>query len=283
MIRHFALALILLTASTTFAGNPLYLMPQSATTNPCDYSLTKPIPKDQLWQLQSDRPSRANSAYTVAPGHLYIESGFLYTNNSNEGQTAHRFDIANTQLRLGVLCDLELDLTFTPFIWEQINRPRETLQGFGDVEVAAKYSLWQTEKSALSVRPAITFPTGTDSLSQGAVGVGLNVPYSYNVNKEINLFEMPGISYEPDSNGPGYHVELLNAVGIQYSLTEKLKSFGELFVQANTEEWSEVVATADIGLMYQFTDNFQVDVGAYIGLTDDSDDLVSFVGATYRL
>jgi len=67
------------------------------------YSLFNPTPDDQLRDLCTDRPPKANLPCTVDPGHFQYESDvFNWTRSVSGGTTTDTFLYTNPTLKVGL-------------------------------------------------------------------------------------------------------------------------------------------------------------------------------------
>src|SRR3989449_5321814 len=109
-----------------------------------------------------ERPSVATHAYTVAPGYVELEQGVRAQGFGNfRDQTNWEFN-----LKIGVARPLQLGLFGTGY-----SRTGQG-NGVGDVGVALKLRRDLSSTHAVALVPAVTLPSGDQSLGLGA-GRGL--------------------------------------------------------------------------------------------------------------
>jgi len=105
-----------------------------------------------------ERPTVATHAYTVAPGYAELEQGVRAQGLGNvRDQTSWEFN-----LKIGVARPLQLGLFGTGY-----NRTGQG-NGVGDVGVALKLRRDLSSTHAVALAPAVTLPTGDQSLGLGA-------------------------------------------------------------------------------------------------------------------
>ena len=105
-----------------------------------------------------ERPSVATHAYTVAPGYAELEQGVRAQGLGNfRDQTTWEFN-----LKIGVAPPVQLGLFGTGY-----NRTEQG-NGVGDVGVALKLRRDLSATHSLALVPAVTLPTGDQSLGLGA-------------------------------------------------------------------------------------------------------------------
>src|SRR2546429_9195160 len=81
------------------------------------YNLLNPTPRDQMREFNTDRPDVTESPYTLDAGHFQLEMSLVeYTRDRSHGQTFEQFNVAPTNLKLGVLNNLDLQFVFEPYV-----------------------------------------------------------------------------------------------------------------------------------------------------------------------
>lgn len=105
-----------------------------------------------------ERPTVATHAYTVAPGYVELEQGVRAQGFGNvRDQTSWEFN-----LKIGVAPPLQLGLFGTGY-----NRTGQG-NGVGDVGMALKLRCDLSSTQSLALVPAVTLPSGDQSLGLGA-------------------------------------------------------------------------------------------------------------------
>lgn len=67
-----------------------------------------------------------------------------------------------------------------------------------------------------------------------------------------------------------------------HAIIKKFSTYVELATGFSTAAHTSLIGTVDTALVYQPVDNWQVDVGANIGVTKAANDVFAFVGAAWR-
>jgi hypothetical protein len=254
----------------------------------CNHKLTRGIAalvslaSPWLWAseggtLAPDRPGISSGTHTVAPGTLYIESGFQYSVNRSG------LDVANYQLpqlvfRTGVTDRLEFDL-----LWAGWNR--DALQGApqqnsaADVSIGGKYRLRQSERSNLTLFGLLSAPVGTAPSTSDSWDPLLGFLYDYALSDDTQLFvNLLAAGYE-DGNDDVVESQIM--VGLGFSHSPKLSSFIEYFAAFPDENRVEEASVIDGGFTYYPSPDIQFDLSVGMGLNDASSHFVSF-GVSYR-
>ena len=79
------------------------------------YSFFDPTPEDQLRDLCTDRPPKANLSCTVDPGHFQYEvRRFNWTRSVSGGATTDTFLYTNPTLKIGLTNTIDLEANMAP-------------------------------------------------------------------------------------------------------------------------------------------------------------------------
>src|SRR5690348_9830764 len=103
------------------------------------FNLFNPVPRELLRDLQTDRPDQTEGPFTVDAGHVQAELDLLnysYDRRQPHGQqvTSQTLQVAPTNLRIGILNNLEADVIAAPFIWlrdfDRVSQQSDERSGF---------------------------------------------------------------------------------------------------------------------------------------------------------
>jgi hypothetical protein len=257
------------------------------------YSLFNPVPAAHLRELVTDRPDKTESPITVDAGHVQIEMDLAtFTADRHNPERAdirlREWSFGNTNIRLGVLSNLELDLIIPVYTHRRTDdRVAHTVsrnQGFGDLTVRGKVNFWGNDggTTAFGAIPFLKLPTNGDDLGNHAVEGGLILPLSVKLPGEWELGVMTEVDVNQDSEGSDYHAEWINSATLSHAIFGPLSGYVEFFSQVSAERATPWVGTFDVGLTYEVNKNVQLDAGANLGLTRAADDLNLFLGLSWR-
>jgi hypothetical protein len=257
------------------------------------YNLFHPVPRADLRELITDRPSLSDGPFTLDPGHFQFEMDFVnYTHDRDtRGGGDTRTDawlFAPFNFRVGLLHNLDLQFIVAPD-----NRVRTedraagvtTRQsGFGDVTLRAKLNLWGNDEgdTALAFLPYLKLPTSQDHLGNHAVEGGFSFPFTVNLPAEWQLGLMTKWSYRQDGGGDNYHSEFEHSIILGRDICGKLAGYAEFYSLVSTERGSDWLGIVGLGLTYGLTDNVQLDTGINLGVTRSAPDYNPWVGITWR-
>ncbi len=241
-----------------------------------------------LRPLSPDRPDITESPHTVDEGHFQLEMD-LFSSRRDQGESALSF--ATTNVKLGVAHFLDLQLVLRPLVSTvpAVSGGARTF-GYGDPTARVKIALYGNDGGpfAIGLLPALRIPIGQSTGDVGPSGMvdrawkaGLAVPMFLELPWELGLGAMIGTDVAFDLSPAEREFELFFTIELERALVGPLSGFVELAVRGILTD--EVPAAVDVGLLYEVNEDFVLDAGAYVGVTDPAPDVVSFVGMTFRI
>lgn len=253
------------------------------------YHLFNPTPAELMRELSTDRPDQTESAYTVDAGHFQIEADLLnFSRDRDAAAVSEDLRSPVLNLKVGLLNAVDLQVILEPFVHV---RSRDLAtgnvaedSGFGDVTTRIKINLWGNDggTTALALMPFAKWPTADSALGNGSVEGGLIVPLAVALPGEFGLGLMTEVDFLRDQVGGGHHAEFVNSITVSRDLFGPVGAYVEFFTVVSTENGSEWQGYFDLGLTFGFTDNFQLDAGINLGVTDSAPDWNPFVGFSWR-
>ena len=253
------------------------------------YNLFRPTPDALMRDMETDRPDKTESAYTLDAGHYQIEMDILsYTYDRADHETVKSLSIAPINMKVGVLNNVDLQIIVESYNIERtkdrIAGTSERVSGFGDLLLRCKTNLWGNDggPSALSVMPFVKLPTSARGLGNDAVEGGIIFPFAMDLPCEWGLGAQVEVDYLRDSDNSGYHPELISTITVSHDIAGKLAGYVELFSNRSAERDADWIATFDFGFTYAISRDIRFDAGMNIGLTDAADDFNPFIGLSMR-
>ncbi|MBX9860172.1 MAG: transporter [Sphingomonas sp.] len=236
------------------------------------------------------RPGLGTPACTIAPGRLSVETGLVdWTRDDTPDSRTDGFTIGDTLVRVGVTDRIELQAEWVPYGSQRV-RDRASgavtrTDGVGDLTLGFKANLKNPDGSGFSiaVQPFVSAPIGRSPAGAGDWGAGVLVPMSWDLGHDLSLQVTPEIDAAVNESGRGRHLAYSAIVGLGFPITGKLS--GTVEYQALRDDdpggaTTQHLASASIGWMP--TGDWQVDVGAVIGLNRSSTDAELYVGLSRR-
>lgn len=230
-----------------------------------------------LRPLSTDRPDTTESPHTVDYGHFQFEVELANWQRNGKNQT-YQFTEINAKIGLTHNADLQ-------FVLPAFSHEKGGAEGFGDMELRFKQNLWGNDDgpTAFALMPFIKLPTANRDLGNGEVEGGLIVPFSFEGPAGWGCAVMAEIDLEHDDSGGGYHPVFVASATTSHALSERSAAFFELVGVFNTDSRSETEAYFNTGCTWAPFENFQVDGGIRLGLTDTSTDMTPFLGFSFKL
>jgi hypothetical protein len=265
-----------------------------AADTPADksgYHLFRPVPRELLRAMNTDRPDAPESPYTVDAGHFQVEMsllGFTRDRYNSESRTRQVLAAAPLLLKAGVLDDLDLELGLEPYTQVEVKDRNtgedETISGFGDTILRAKWNLWGNDegKTACALLPFVKFPTAHHDLGNGEFEGGLATPLDIELPGDFLLGLMPEIDVARNPDDDRYYADFYHAASLAHDLVGGLGASIGLagFVDLSGEQ--PYRAYFDVDLTFAVTSDLQLDCGVMVGLTKAADDIGLFLGISVR-
>lgn len=257
------------------------------------YHWFNPTPRDEMRELSTDRPDQTESPYTVDAGHIQIEADIVkHTYNREkfhgENKVSRQWDLANTNVKLGLTNSTELQLITANFVdlteSDKSAGARRQAEGFGDTLVRVKHNFWGNDsgEDAFSLMPYLKVPTNVNNTSSDDLEGGLIVLYALDLGQDYSLGLMPQFDMLKDRDGGGYHPSFLHTAALSRDWGAGFSTYYEFFVQKGTDSKDLWNVMFDTGATYLLTPDVQLDAGVNIGLTKAANDYQPFIGITVR-
>ena len=236
--------------------------------------------------LCADRPGIASTTCTVDRGRIQVELAIDWSFQDDGEERTDALLAGDTLVRVGIDQQTELQLRWTAF---GAVRTRDAAgishdRGVGDVSVGIRRNLRNPDGSGTSaaIQAAVTLPVGGSALGAGNWGASLLLPLGFEVGN-VQLLVAPGIEAAVDQDRHGRHFAYGLAVGGSFNLSERLSAVLDLSLQRDLDPLGHTTeALAGLALSYQPSPNFEVDLGAILGLNADSPDFELYLGAARR-
>jgi hypothetical protein len=265
----------------------------SANPDKSQYTLFNPTPLQQMRELNTDRPDKTESPFTVDAGHFQIEADILnYSyDRYNPARTDTRVEtvsIAPMNLKVGLCNDVDFQLVIETYTSVRVHDVAtgavQKNRGFGDITPRLKWNLWGNDggATALALMPFVKLPTNQDDLGNNSVEGGVIVPFAAQLPYDWGVGLMTEFDFNRDSVGSGHHAEFIHSITFSHDIVDNLAGYVEFFSLVSAETGFEWVGTVDIGLTYALSHNIELDGGVNIGVTRSANDINPFLGVSWR-
>jgi len=259
------------------------------------YTLFNPTPRHLMRDMSTDRPDTTESPFTVDAGHVQVEMSLVdYVRNDDKGVRTDTISALSTNVKLGLLNNTDVQFVFTPYtrVEEEAGGGKETYDGFSDdTQVRLKINLWGNDgphpsfgDTAFAIMPFIKFPTGSSDLTNDHVEGGVIFPLAVALPRGWDLGLMVEVDFVYDEADDDYGVEFVHSAALGHDVPgiDGLGFFVEYVGVAPSGLGESYRASANAGLTYAIHDNWVLDCGVSVGLTDNADDVGVFVGTSFR-
>jgi hypothetical protein len=255
------------------------------------FNLFNPTPADYLRALDTDGPGSTESPFTVDAGHFQVEMTLVSYSSDREsfGGVTQRFEawsIAPLNLKIGLFNRLDAQLLLETYnlVYEREDGTRTTRRGFGHTTVRLKYNFWGNDggRTAFAATPYLKFPTSQEGLGNRGIEGGLVLPLVVELPQAFYLGVTTRFDAVRDEDESGYHAEFVNSAAFGHNLFGSLFGYVEFFSAVSAERDADWVGTFDTGVIYELTENVQLNAGVNIGVTRSADDWHTFAGLAWR-
>jgi hypothetical protein len=274
----------------------ILLLPAGAETPPdggkSRYNLFHPTPRDEMREMNTDRPDQTESPYTVDAGHLQVEmdfaSGVLDRDRSNGGDMHSQvWSFAPVNLKVGLWNNVDIQFVLDSYVHSRVENDQigavEEDSGVGDFVTRLKINFWGNDggSTAFGLMPFVKWPLPESGLRNGKTEGGVILPLAVELPGGWGMGMMTEFDFVSDDGG-GYDTEYLNSVTFSHDIVGKLGGyleFAALVTPGSDVEWQGQV---DVGFTYGVNKNTQFDFGCNFGVTESAPDFNPFVGLSLR-
>ena len=228
--------------------------------------------------LVTDRPDQTESATLVQPGRYQLETGWLWSNNDDDGVDTETRELGGSLLRIG-LDHFELRIGWDGLIDQDVETGggSTTVDGPGDAEIGAKLHLFEEKdrRPEIALLVGATVPIGDDDVSSNRVDPSFRLSLAHTLTDRIGIGYNAGMAWssEPDSGGERDTLSrFVYTVATGIGINDRLSAFVELFGEAGGSAGGSPSNSLDGGITYLVRDNIQLDASAGLGLSDAADD-----------
>jgi hypothetical protein len=238
--------------------------------------------QDDIPDIITDRPDITESASTVHPGWLQIETGFLLLQDSFLEDAVINdlkiYNIAGTLLRYGVSASVELRAGAAYRIHELTKGITDTtITGISDLLIGTKVALIKddTDEPKLSVLFHLFLPFGQRFFRSKTIEPQIILSSFNNLGNNFTLSYNAGGRWNLEDDISLYVLSLAGG----FSIIDNLSGFAEVF-----GEFSNLLVPGyffDGGFTYLLERNFQIDISSGFGILNNSS--VWFISTGFSL
>ncbi|MGF7139044.1 transporter [Roseimarinus sediminis] len=219
--------------------------------------------KAQTAELIGDRPDMTESAYTIAKGHLQIETGFEHTAYH---QRYAETSLNSTLIRLGIIDQAELRLGFG------LDGRTSVYETYLHLPFYLGSKIHVLSKESSGVEMAVLLSASGDFTDQQISLVpGVIVALEFDLSEQVALGMNAGAEYD----GQNQLLSGILSASAGFSLNERTGFFTEGVLLPAREVRD---ARLNAGITYLFTPKIQADFYGGVGLLEDSPAFVTGAG-----
>lgn len=232
--------------------------------------------------LATDRPDRTESPYSVPKGWLQIEMDVVsHGEFKDDNQTLTGTNIASFNAKYGITKRVDLQFTFSPFVRLHQEAPGidDTDNGTGPAGLRAKINLTGNDKGdvAAALLPFVYVPTRGDGILD-ATSYGILTPVGIGLGNNLAMSSMLGAVRVENEEW-----WVIGSVSFATSIAGDFAGFFEMYVaREGLDDDALEDVTADAGITFAPSPDWQFDAGVYYGLTGPTEDWRVFTGASAR-
>lgn len=225
-------------------------------------------------QINTDRPTQSAGAFVVPKGRFQVETGAQYTRLS---EVSYQVTYHNTLIRYGLNDLFELRLgTSNEFLDPGFDGSNRNFTGFGPMilgfktHIAEENGFWPQ----VSLLGQVQLPSGQNEFEVATAVPSFRFNFQHTFNENNSLGYNWGMEWSDGSSEATNIYTFIYNVSFARSFTAFFEFYG--FIQDGLNDHR-----FDTGLIYLFSDNFQVDISGGPGLTEDAPDWFLGVGLSF--
>jgi len=251
------------------------------------FSIFKPVPRELLREMETDRPDVTESPITLDAGHFQLETDLIqWEREQSETTQTHTLLSNQMNLKMGITGNTAIQINYQTYVIKnekEIESGTEEInQGHGDLTLRIKHNLIGNSKGdfALAILPYLRLPISTFE-DDSRLEAGLIVPMSYKLPGEWKLGFQVELDRLKDQDQLAMHTEFLQTLTISHSLVKRMDGIAETYYTYDfkAHQFSNFINAA---IQIEIIKDFKLDAGLNYGLQHTADKHY-FLGASYRL
>jgi hypothetical protein len=251
------------------------------------YSLFKPVPKEEMRDMETDRPDVTETPITVDAGHFQYETSLLDYSKQYKGQNRiNTHTINQLNFNVGITGSTAFQVMLDSYVSES-ERPigstvKTTSQGIGDVTFRIKQNLMGNDGGnfAIAMLPYLKVPTAKYK-EDNRTEFGLSVPMRIQLPSEWTLGTQVEVDRLQEEGEHALHTDLLQSLSLSHDLFKNMEGLVETYYTYGIKkhEWNNFINAA---LQYEVSSNCKFDAGINYGVQHEATRSF-FLGMAYRL
>jgi opacity protein-like surface antigen len=228
-------------------------------------------------------PLITDDAGTQGKGKGQLELNGQYGRDNNDGSIQHTTPAAST-ITYGVIDTVDV-IIGVPYQWIKTDDSGEATRhdGLGDLAIAAKWRIYETDGWSFAIKPGITFPTGDKDKELGTGRTTYSVFFITTKELKPWAFHL-NLGYIGNENKLEQRVSLWHAsMAAEVEVTKGLRLVANAGIQKNADKSSNTDPAFLLGgIIYSISENIDIDAGYKYGLTKPEADHAVLAGLTFK-
>jgi hypothetical protein len=255
------------------------------------YNLFNPVPKDQMRDFNTDRPTKSNVPYTVDAGHIQYEGDIFihgFDNTSTPDTQISSWIIGNPTFKLGLLNNVDLEVNFSAYNsieTRTVSTGASSLaSGFGDTFTRFKVNLWGNDggPTAMALIPYVKIPTAPLGVGNRYAEGGLIAPLAISLPAGFGAILMGEVDWLKNPNDDSYHANIPALINVNHKIGDSVTAYAEVYANWSTHRDVRDIYTVDFALAWSPLPNFQLDIGVNVGLVSAAAPYQIYAGIAQR-
>ncbi|MGI8907003.1 MAG: transporter [Candidatus Sumerlaeaceae bacterium] len=231
--------------------------------------------------MATDRPDFTETAETVPPRRIQVESGMTFSRTKNEKSRS----AGELLIRAGLARRLEARIGLPTYTLTQGDGER--LSGLEDSSFGVKISLRkgnEEEFDLIDPKTAVILdtdlPTGAHVHREPHLQPGAKLCLEWPLGKRLSLASNLNYRYASDT-GQQFH-QLSGSASLGYDLTERVGVYAETFAFSREDRDGSLVQYVNTGVTYAVRENHQIDARVGTAVTGEKPNVFFGVGYSFR-
>jgi hypothetical protein len=263
----------------------LFLSPLPCLSESKDqFTFLNPTPLHLLREFETERPDKTKTPYTIDAGHIAVESEISsYFENEEKHESGLR--IFDTNVRIGITNNSEFQIQIEPYIHRIENfdqRNEKTRDGIGNTTLRYKYNMQgnDSERVAVAIMPFVIIPTASAELKDEKIEHGFTLPLNLKLTNNWRTGFMLQIDTESTRDETDWQSNLVTSWSVKYNVKDYLIIYAEIYNEFQRRKKTTNVTTFDLAIQYELNNRLRLDIGTFIGLSPEAEDIENFIGTS---
>lgn len=236
----------------------------------------------------TDRPGKGSATCAAPKFRWQVETGLAHWSLEHiAGERKTTLKLGEIAVKYGITDRSHIEVGFTPLVRKTRREgdDHERFGGHGDMHVKFKQELTGDGAAVeISLYPYVKLPTASKTIGNGKVEGGIIVPLAFSLGgSAFSVSAAPELDASADSDGRGYHPNMVQQIGLNFDATKQLSLSAELW---GSWDWDPAGTSRQASLggsaSYKLTSEFQIDGGVDLGLNRNTPDVEVYCGMSIR-